>query len=194
MFRTAFLFAIALAIAFGLGVPSVRWALDNFGGMARVSVGEWTAEPYTATADADPYSRAVASREASLPLGHAEGIEFVAGRDHERKVIVRECDYDIAGPMPPARFYTIHARDSRGNVIATGNLRFPALHSAQLLRDPAGAAAVRVGPSPVAGNWLPTTGRGPMTIVLTLYDTPIVANSSIQSVALPVIRRTNCNG
>lgn len=100
----------------------------------------------------------------------------------------------IEGPVPPARFYTIHARDTSRAVIATGNLRAPALHSGQLLRHGDGTATIHVGPDPVAGNWLPLTGSGPLQLVLTLYDTPVVASATVGAVALPSIRWEGCDG
>ena len=194
MFRTAFLILLSLAIAFAVGVSSLWLALDRFGGLSRTTIGEWSTEPDAGTVDADPYSRARAARDASVPLGHAEGIVFVATTDHDGLALRRQCNYRIDGPVPPARFYTLHARDDRGLLIPTGNLRTPALHSGQLLRNANGSATVNVGPSPQAGNWLPLTGSGPMKLVLTFYDTPVVANVSVTSVALPTIRLAGCNG
>lgn len=57
MFRTPFLIALSLAIAFGLGVPSVWWALDRTSALATLSIAEWSAEPFEGTSQADPYSR-----------------------------------------------------------------------------------------------------------------------------------------
>lgn len=194
MFKTPLLIALTLAVAFGLGVGSLWMALDRIEGLSRLVVGEWTAQPFAGTPDADPYSRARAAREASLPLGHAEGIAFVAARDRDGEALRRDCAYALSGPMPPARFYTLHARDARGAVIPTGTLRAPALHSLSLLRGADGSARIVVGPQAASGNWLPITGAGPMAIVLTLYDTPIVASARVGDVALPKIERGACRG
>lgn len=194
MLRTAALVALALAIAFGLGVASVWSALDRFDGLSRMTIGEWSAQPFAGTADADPYSRARAVREASLPLGHAEGIAFSANRDNAGAILRRDCTYRIEGPVPAARFYTLHARSADDVVVATGNLRAPALHSRQLIRQADGTATVVVSPFAAPGNWLAITGSGSMTLVLTLYDSPVVASATIGAVTLPAIRRERCDG
>ena len=194
MFRTPFLVALSLAIAFGLGVSSLWAALDRFDGLSRLAVGEWTAQPFAGMPQADPYSRARAAREASLPLGHGEGIALTATRDRDGRSLSRDCAYVISGETPPARFFTLHARDRDDRVIATGNLRAPALHSGQLLRETDGRAVISVGRMAAPGNWLPITGDGPMTLVLTIYDTPVVASATVGGVVLPSIRRERCDG
>lgn len=194
MLKTPFLIALTLAIAFGLGAGSAWWALDRFDGLSTLVVGEWSAQPFAGTPDADPYSRAQAARSASLPLGHAEGIAFVATRDAAGDRLSRDCAYTLSGALPPARFYTLHARGVDGAIIPTGSLRVPALHSLTLLRGADGAARIVVGPDAAAGNWLPVTGSGALDLVLTLYDTPVVSSVSIGEVKLPKIERGQCRG
>lgn len=194
MLKTPVFMALTLAIAFGLGVSSLWWALERVDGLSQLTINGWSARPFAGSERADPYSRARAAREASLPLGHAEGIVFTAFRDSDGRELRRDCAYAISGAMPSARFYTVHARGSDDAVIATGNLRAPALHSGGLLRGSDGQATIAIGPSAAPGNWLPVTGTGAMTIVLTLYDTPVVASADIGAIDLPGLTRGACNG
>jgi hypothetical protein len=42
------------------------------------------------------------------------------------------------------------------------------------------------------GNWLPTSGAGRMTIVLTLYDTPLSIEIGNAELLLPQVTREGC--
>ena len=47
--------------------------------------------------------------------------------------------------------------------------------------------------SAAAGNWLPLDGTGPMTLVLTLYDTPVASNENIGEIPLPQVLKVGCD-
>jgi len=194
MLKSVFLTVLALGIALVGGAGSVWLALERDFGFGSVAIGSWIAFPDHGTPEADPYSRARFSRDSDLALGRAEGLVFTARRDDGGDILLRECAYRIEGEMPPARFWTLSARDAGNGVIRIGGGRSPALHSQALLRRPDNSVAVTVSGRPAPENWLALGGTGPFSLVLTLYDTAIASSARIAEVELPRILREGCDG
>ncbi|MER2537384.1 MAG: DUF1214 domain-containing protein [Rhizobiaceae bacterium] len=193
MFKTAFLILVALVLAIGGGGASVWYALKAQEGVGAVTVDGWTAFPDMGTPEADPYSKARVAREGSLALGRAEGLAFNAQRDSSGERLRRECGYRIEGSMPSTRFWTLHAVDAQGALIRAGFDRAPALQSLSLLRADGGGIVIAAAAQPAPGNWLPLSGKGDMSFVLTLYDTPIAASTGLSDIRLPRIVRMACH-
>ena len=192
MLKSSFLTALMLIIALAGGAGSVWLALERDFGFGAITIGEWTAFPQHGTPDADPYSRARFSRLADLALGRGEGLVFTARHDSEGRQLTAECRYMIHGSMPPARFWTLFARDASHRVIQIEGGRQPALHSLALLRGPDNRVTTTVSRHAAPGNWLAIDGSGPFTLVLTLYDTAITSSARIAEVELPEISREGC--
>jgi hypothetical protein len=183
-----------LAVAIGGGAASVWYLLRSQEGIGALTIGGWTAFPTIGTPDADPYSRARIAREGVLSLGRAEGLTFIAERDSAGDPLRRNCSYRVEGATPPARFWTLFASDRTLDVLDTGRARPPATHSQEILRQPDNSFLIAFGPHPLPGNWIRVTGSGPMTFLLTLYDTPVDAASGITGIELPQVLRTACDG
>jgi len=193
MFRTLFLTLLVLVIALGGGAGSVWLALNASEGIGAVAIGGWTAFPDVGTRNADTYSKARFAREGGLALGRAEGIAFSAQRDSGGALLRRECTYTIEGSLPSARFWTLYAADEQKIVLPPTARRVPALHSLELLRTVDGAIKITIGAHPAPGNWLGLTGKGPMQLVLTLYDTPSATAARVLEIELPQVLRTGCD-
>ena len=193
MLRTVFLTLATLVIAIGGGAASVWYALQLQEGVGAVTVGSWTAYPNMGAPDADPYSKARAAREGLLALGRAEGLAFLATRDTGGNPLSRKCSYLIEGSTPPARFWTLYAADRSLRLLSSERRRKPAVQSLEILRNADNSFAIAVGPDATPGNWLSVSGDGPMTFVLTLYDTPVAGNIGVEDVELPQVLRTGCH-
>ncbi len=193
MLRTVLLAALVLAIAIGGGAASVWYALQAQEGVGAVTVGQWTAFPDLGTPQADPYSKARIAREGVLSLGLAEGLTFTAQRDSNGAGLRRNCAYRIEGTFPPARLWTLYTIEPSNSLIQSGHLRLPALHSIEALRRPDNSVSISIGRNSSSGNWLPVSGVGPMSVVLTLYDSPAANSSGIGDVALPKIVKVACD-
>lgn len=193
MLKTAILTLVVLSISIVGGGASVWYALKANEGMGAVRIGQWTAFPSLGTADADPYSKARVAREGILALGRAEGLTFTAERDANGEVLLRQCSYEIEGPFPPARFWTLYASDSSGKVVPGGEQRLGAIHSYQFIRFTENSNLISAGRHPAPGNWLALSGTGPMKFLLTFFDTPIASGTGAADVLLPTITRTGCD-
>lgn len=193
MLRTVLPILVTFVIAVGGGAASVWYALQAQEGVGAVTIGSWTAYPSVGAPDADPYSKARAAREGLLALGRAEGIFFLAGRDASGEPLSRKCSYLVEGSAPPARFFTLYAADRSLRLLPGEKRRPAALQSLDLLRNPDNSFVVAVGPDATPGNWLPVSGAGPMTLVLTFYDTPVAGSIGVEDVLLPQVLRTGCD-
>jgi hypothetical protein len=192
MMRLVSSVGLVFLLAIGGGAASVHVALDRLAGFDGLSVGSWVAFPNRGTPGADPYSKARFSRNAELPLGKAEGLAFTAAADSAGEPLRRACSYRIEGKVPAARFWTLYASDAAARPLPAQKLRWPGLHSMQVLRRADNSFEIVASPAPHPGNWLSTGGDGTMNLVLTLYDAPALGNPDAAEVELPLIYRTGC--
>ena len=192
MLKTAFLTLVLLSISIGGGAASVWYALQAQEGVGAVTIDGWTAYPEIGTPEADPYSRARTAREVFLSLGRTEGLSFSTRRDSAGEPLRQECQYRIEGSIPTSRFWTLYAARRSGKVIGSSDGSPTALHSYGLLRSGGDAVSIAIGAVPEPGNWLPLSGRGQMSFVLTLYDTPIAGSTGIVDVDLPRVLKVGC--
>ncbi|WP_206454855.1 DUF1214 domain-containing protein [Aurantimonas marina] len=190
--RFTLLVLIALAIALGLGGWSANRALEESAEIGTVAVGPWAANPFAGSPDADPYAKARLARLGNLTLGIGEGILFTADRDSSDAPLRRQCQYRIAGHTPPTRIWTLAPYTPEGRLIQPGAGRAGWLTSHNLMRAEDNSFAVAIGPMARAGNWLATSGRGPLVLALALYDTPASASSGVDSLSLPDIELETC--
>ena len=192
MLRTILLTLLTLVLAIGGGAASVWLALGE--GVGAVDVGGWSTLPDIATQDANPYSRARAARDGLLALGRNEGLAFAATRDSAGDPLRRDCAYTIEGKIPAARLWTLHAADPQGAAVSTGTRRDNFLSSWAVLFLPDDSLAITVGARPAPGNWLATSGSGPMQLVLILYDTPLAGEAGLTDIVMPQVLKAGCNG
>ena len=147
--------------------------------------------PVESTAS-DPYRRALLAETGQVPLALNEGVLFQAQRDDSGFQLLRSCTYRVAGPMSKARFWTLSAIGQDERAIDNLAHRF-GFTSSNVVRDLSGNFTLVLGPEAQSGNWLPTPGRGPMTLDLRLYDTPISdREGGTAAIVMPSIERQSC--
>ncbi|MDX3928854.1 MAG: DUF1214 domain-containing protein [Shinella sp.] len=193
MFRIPLLIAVALAVAFGLGILTSVWAMRATVGFGAIALGPWVAFPQAQTAGADPYAKAHRARDGKLLFGSAEGLAFTAVSDSEGRTLSAACSYSIAGITPPARFWTLHAAGPDGMPLAPPPGRPASVNSWSVLRGSDSNFDIRISAGAQAGNWLaiPGTARS-FHLVLTLLDTPTAGSSGVVDLAMPIVTRTGC--
>jgi hypothetical protein len=176
-----------LALGLGLTIRTLDAGL-GFGALRR---GPWVAWPKNGTAEIDPYSRARFARSGEVPLGSAEGLSFLARTDDAGQPLHGNCDYVLQGSSPPARFWTLTLLAPNGSLIENDAGRY-GFTSAEILRSADGNFAIAIAPDAGSGNWLPTGRAETYVLLMRLYDTPLVAATSLHTGAMPRLMRGAC--
>jgi hypothetical protein len=185
-----FLFAFAVAAAFGLGLT--QFALTRGTAFGAITIGAWTAWPKTGTADIDPYARAGIARTGELPVGSGDGVAFFTSSDEAGRTLDGRCTVTLSGTTPPARFWTITLYDLDGRLVANAANRF-GFTSQEIARRADGSFEIVLSPRARPGNWLPTGGIDRYVVVLRLYDTPVgVATRTAKDAPMPAVTAGGC--
>ena len=185
-----FLFAFAVAAAFGLGLT--QFALTRGTAFGAITIGAWTAWPKTGTADIDPYARAGIARTGELPVGSGDGVAFFTSSDEAGQTLDGRCIVTLSGTTPPARFWTVTLYDLDGRLVANAANRF-GFTSQEIARRADGSFEIVLSPRARPGNWLPTGGIDRYVVVLRLYDTPVgVATRTAKDAPMPAVTAGGC--
>ncbi|WP_298965297.1 DUF1214 domain-containing protein [uncultured Roseibium sp.] len=193
--RTLATIALVVVLASLLGISTAYLLIEREQPLNAVTIGPWHAYPKAGTADADPYSVAIYTRGAVIPLANGEGLALVAREDSAGQQLDPTCIYRIAGQTPSARLWTLTALDGNGHLVETlpgrGNLV-----SSDLLRAQDGSFQITAARNPHSGNWLPLAAAAKasdgLRFVLRLYDAPVTTGAALDGVSVPLIERTGC--
>jgi hypothetical protein len=186
-------YALILGTVVALGLT--WWTTGEAFQFGALRIGPWRAWALTDPLNADRYSRARIARSGDLPLGPGEGLAFTATADSAGGHLDGSCHYTIEPILPPARWWTLSLYDRDGKPMANPSQRFGFASSA-VMRGENGAASIETGPSPQAGNWVPSAA-GPITLVLRLYDSPASTGLATEvgarrAIIMPTIIRGAC--
>jgi hypothetical protein len=181
MLRTALLTLWCLLLAVGGGAASAWYVLQR-PAFDSIVVGSWVAQPGAGLGRSDPYSRARVAVAEVLALSQSEGIAFTATRDSSGKRLRSACRYRIAGELPAARVWTLHAGRGR-----------PGLSSLSALFQSSGRIEILAGRHPEPGNWLRMGPEERPTFTFTFYDPDLAATAAAKGISLPSIERVSCD-
>lgn len=183
---------LTIAVALGIGFGLSYFALTDgrlFGGRA---IGAWASWPDAGAPQPNPYTRAHLTREAALPLGRSEGLQFLATTDSAGQPLDLACSYRLSGHVPVSTFWTLVAIDENWVNLAAPDADI-ALRSSEIARDNDGAILVHVGTRLSPGSWLELAGEGPFILALTLYDTTAFSGFGAANDTMPVISQEACS-
>ncbi|CAN7181129.1 DUF1214 domain-containing protein [Pararhizobium sp. LjRoot255] len=192
MFRIPLLVALALSVAFGVGIASTVSALKATVGFGAIALGPWVAFPDAQTENTDPYAKAHRARAGKLLYGGAEGLQFTAAIDSDGKKLSSGCSYDITGITPPARFWTLYATNANDQPMKADPALPGAINAWTVLRQPDSSFIIHVSPVAEPDNWLAIRRIGAFKLVLTLLDTPTAGSSGLIDLTMPKIVKTGC--
>ncbi len=191
------LLAIILVLFAGalIGISSAYLLIERERPFLAVTIGPWSAYPKAGTAEADPYSVAIYTRSARVPLASGEGLALTARTDSSGQTLDPSCTYRIHGQTPSARLWTLSATNGRGQLTQTVAGR-SFITSRQLLRREDGSFTLTASAKPRSGNWLPlaqTPALGStLMFVFRLYDAPVTTGSALDGAEMPAIERVSC--
>lgn len=193
--RTLLILALIVAAAGVLGIGSAYLLIEREQPLDAITIGSWRAYPRAGTAEADPYSVAIYTRGAVIPLASGEGLALEARQDNQGYLLDPTCIYTISGQTPAARLWTLTATDGNGHLAATLPGRVY-LDSQHLLRNPDGSFEINAAAAPHSGNWLPLEANASasdgLRFVLRLYDAPVTTGEALDGISLPKIERQGC--
>ncbi len=192
MFRIPLLVALALSIAFGVGIVSTVSALKATVGFGAISLGPWVAFPDAQTENTDPYAKAHRARAGKLLYGGAEGLQFTAAVDTAGERLSSGCSYDVVGLTPPARFWTLYATTANDQPMRAPAELPTAFNAWMVQRQADSAFIIHVSADAQPDNWLAIRRIGAFKLVLTLLDTPTAGSSGVIDLAMPKIVKTGC--
>jgi hypothetical protein len=193
--RTLAAIVLVVVAAALLGISSAYLIIEREEPLDAITIGPWHAYPKAGTSEADPYSVAIYTRGAVIPLASGEGLALVAREDSAGRLLDPTCIYRIAGQTPSARLWTLTAVDGHGRLVETLPGRVN-LASHDLLRDSEGAFVITAATRPHSGNWLPLAAAAKasdgLRFVLRLYDAPVTTGAALDGVRMPSIERLGC--
>lgn len=193
--RTLAILTLILFVGVLLGISSAYMVIERERPLMAVNIGSWEAYPQAGTAQADPYSVAIYTRGAKVPLASGEGLALVARTDDSGAALDPTCRYRLSGQTPTARLWTLTATNKAGHLVETLPGR-SVISSRQLLRRADGSFVIVASTTPRSGNWLPLA-RAPFSsdglmFTLRLYDAPVTIGASLDGAAMPSITRLDC--
>lgn len=174
-----------------LGLLATIVSLSSGHGFNALRAGPWTAWPSVGGADADPYARAVVARSGEAPLGRDQGLAFIATADSTGAPLDGACEYAVADPLPPARFWTLSLATPSGGLIDNPTGRY-GFSSVDVLRREGGAFEVVIARYARAGNWLSPGEARKFVLALRLYDTPLDVDARPDPKTFPTIVKLKC--
>lgn len=179
--------ALFVGVALLVGIGTSWYMIEVGTGLTTVKEGPWVSWPAAATPDADPYTRARAARHGGLPLSGAISRTFEARTDNSGQRLHSSCDYAVVSRGLRDGWWSLAVYDDNGHLIANPADRY-AFNSSTIARSADGSFTVMLARDARPGNWLPTSGAGRLTVVLTLLEPDIPAVTG----SLPDISRMAC--
>jgi hypothetical protein len=180
-----------MMIGIALGLMLTAASLRSGHGVVAVHAGPWTAWPHYGAPDVDPYARAILAHSGEAPLGREEGLVFLADVDSDGAQLEGRCEYRVADPMPPARFWSLGLASRKGYLLSNPTGRY-AYSSSDVLRKDAGSFEITIAKEARPGNWLSAGDAQAFILVLRLYDTSIDVEARLDPGAFPKVMKLRC--
>ncbi|MGI9400912.1 MAG: DUF1214 domain-containing protein [Rhizobiaceae bacterium] len=190
--RSIVMFLILAFCGIMLGGASAWYSIRHVHGLEAIDIGVWTAYPFAAADEIDPYTVAKSVAEGTVPLGVSEGLAFETQSDSNGTILSAECDYELEGTTPPSRLWTLVAYDDKGFPMQAAPGGRSSKYSGSVLRYPDGSFLISISGRPKPGNWLSLKGKEQFRLVLRLYDTSVTSNTDLIVPRMPEIRRLEC--
>jgi len=185
---------MTLGIALIAGIASSHYMIEVGSPLTTRTIGAWTTWPAAGRADADPYTRAHFARRGSLPVSSTLGQTYEAREDNDGQRLHSSCEYEIEGHDTSASYWSLAVYNVHGRMVPNAAERH-AYSSDTIARRADGSYVIVLAREARPGNWLPTTGVGRISLLLTiLHSTSSAASvqAAQQGELLPTIRRIAC--
>jgi hypothetical protein len=156
-----------LVVGTALGVAATWLSVYRFP-PSRISDGPWKTNLLAGSEQSGPYRRA-AVVHGLFALSRSESAYYPASTDSDGGPLDGHCRYDINGPEPEARWWSITAYGPDDYLIHNPAHRYSVSKTA-VVRDGDGTIRVQVGGEAGGANWIPTGFSGRFSLTLRLYN------------------------
>lgn len=154
--------------------------------------GPWRTNALYGSADAGPYLRTGVAITGLFALRKEETIYYMASTDSDGDLLDANCRYRLKGVPPEARWwsFTLYAAD---HFLVDNPDGIYSVAKTGALLGPGGNLEIVVSPDRQDGNWLPSTGAGPLfSITARLYHPAAGVYADLAGTPLPTIRKEGC--
>lgn len=188
---------IAAVLGVLLGLLSAVYAIENAIAAGSVRNGQWHTNSNVGSPDASIYLRAAIAVKGLLGLRQQEVIYFLAETDADGSPLTAECDYNLVGISPDARWWsvTVYGED---NFLIDNDWDLYSASAASLAITEDGSFTIRLSAEKQPGDWIPTAGSGDpadssFDVTLRLYNPSAVVYRNLATTPLPRISRLACD-
>lgn len=189
-------FFLAAALGIALGVLSAVYAINNAMAAGTVKNGEWQTNENIGSPDASMYLRAAIAVKGLMGLRREEVIYFYVERDADGESLTSDCDYELVGMPPDARWWsvTVYGED---NFLIDNDWDLYSVSGESLALKDDGSFSIRLSADEQTGNWIPTAGNNAdagsgFDLTLRLYNPSEDVYRNLATTALPRISRVAC--
>lgn len=154
--------------------------------------GPWRTNTLYGSAEAGPYLRTGVAITGLFALRKEETVYYTASTDSDGNVLDASCRYRLKGAPPEARWwsFTLYAADHF--LVDNPEGVYSVVKTGALL-GPDGELEIAVSPDRQDGNWLPSTGAGPLfSVTARLYHPTSAVYADLAGTPLPTIRKEGC--
>lgn len=188
-FRGIAAIPLFLIAGIGTGLATASQVIQGNVGSFAVNNGAWRTWPSAGSPNIDPYTRGHFLVFGRLPMSTFEAVEYIATSDSEGAGLDPSCNYIIQGPVAPARWWRITARQN--DVLETG--AGESILSQTALIEPNNQIRVIASRDPQPGNWLKLPKQSYLEFTLTLFSPASSVKSGNAAVPLPKILKEACS-
>lgn len=178
-----------LIAGIGTGLATASQVIQGNVGDFSVNNGPWRTWLAAGSPNIDPYTRGHFLVYGRLPMSTFEAVEYIATADSEGSKLDPSCNYVIQGPMAPARWWRLTARQNDSHEIAPAE----SVLSQTALIEPNNHIKVVASREPQPGNWLRMPSQSYLEFTLTLFSPASSVKSGHAPVPLPKIVKEACS-
>jgi hypothetical protein len=154
---------------------------------ATIAIGAWRANLEAGSQSAGLFSRARIAANGLLALNRGETIYFVAAQDDAGNTLSGACQYDVVGPAPAARWWSITLYGEDLFLVANPANRF-SFNQANVTLDADKTFHIVVADKQQSGDWLPAPPDGNFLLVLRLYNPDPALAAQPQGLKAPTVK------
>lgn len=180
----------ALIVGIALGLGSLWYMVFKANPPSVVTNGVWHTNLDVGSAANDAYSRLQIAITSILALNRSETIYFEATKDAEGQPLTAACDYELKGPAPEARWWSVTAYGPNDMLIHSTGDRYSA-SAASVETGADGQITIALTPDGSGPNGI-ATGNAGFVLLLRLYQPAEAVAAAPDAARLFTLTKGSC--